>query len=68
MPHFIQIFISQLSTQCTFMTYNDPYEKFRHQTLSPLLSNCITALGARFFDVPDIVARGPHNVADIFCE
>ncbi|KAG2747717.1 hypothetical protein P692DRAFT_20857837 [Suillus brevipes Sb2] len=68
MPHFIQIFISQLGTQCAFLTYDDLYEKFRHQTLSPLLSNCIAALGARFSDIPDIVARGPHNVADIFCE
>lgn len=47
MPHFIQIFISQLGSQCAFMTYDDLYEKFRHQTLSPLLSNCIAALGAR---------------------
>lgn len=68
MPHFIQIFISQLGSQCAFMTYDDLYEKFRHQTLSPLLSNCIAALGARFSDIPDIVARGPHNVADIYCE
>jgi len=68
MPHFIQIFISQLGSQCAFMTYDDLYEKFRHQTLSPLLSNCIAALGARFSDIPDVVARGPHNVADIFCE
>jgi hypothetical protein len=48
MPHFIQIFISQLGSQCTFLTYDELYEKFRHQTLSPLLSNCIAALGARF--------------------
>ncbi|KAG1870521.1 hypothetical protein C8R48DRAFT_596827 [Suillus tomentosus] len=68
MPHFIQIFISQLGSQCAFMTYDDLYEKFRHQTLSPLLSNCIAALGARFSDIPDVVARGPQNVADIFCE
>ncbi|KAG2072230.1 hypothetical protein BDR04DRAFT_1013817 [Suillus decipiens] len=68
MPHFIQIFISQLGSQCGFVTYDDLYEKFRHQTLSPLLSNCIAALGARFCDIPDVVARGPHNVADIFCE
>ncbi|KAG1812571.1 uncharacterized protein BJ212DRAFT_1448164 [Suillus subaureus] len=68
MPHFIQIFISQLGSQCAFMTYDELYEKFRHQTLSPLLSNCIAALGARFSDIPDVVARGPQNVADIFCE
>lgn len=68
MPHFIQIFISQLGSQCPFLTYDELYEKFRHQTLSPLLSNCIAALGARYSDIPDIVARGQHSVADIFCE
>ncbi|OJA10537.1 hypothetical protein AZE42_01715 [Rhizopogon vesiculosus] len=68
MPHFIQIFISQLGSQCAFVTYDELNEKFRHQTLSPLLSNCIAAFGARYSDIPDIVARGQHSVADIFCE
>jgi hypothetical protein len=48
MQEFIQLFISNMGTQCPFLTYDDIYDKFRRQTLSPLLANCIAALGARY--------------------
>jgi len=84
MPNFIQLFVSQLGSQCAFLTYDELYEKFRHQSLSPLLSNCIAAFGARsvfsntfnayiirdnrYSDIPEVVAHGQHSVADIFSE
>ena len=47
MQQFIQLFISNMGAQCSFLSYEDIYDKFRRQTLPPLLSNCIAALGAR---------------------
>ncbi|KIJ19129.1 hypothetical protein PAXINDRAFT_166981 [Paxillus involutus ATCC 200175] len=68
MQEFIQLFISNMGTQCPFLTYDDIYDKFRRQTLSPLLANCIAALGARFSDIPEVVARGSQVVVDTYCD
>ncbi|KAG8213557.1 hypothetical protein J3R82DRAFT_10210 [Butyriboletus roseoflavus] len=68
MQQFIQLFISNMGAQCPFLSYEDISDKFRRQTLPPLLSNCIAALGARFSDIPDIVTRGSQAVAEIYCD
>ncbi|KIJ67489.1 hypothetical protein HYDPIDRAFT_25938 [Hydnomerulius pinastri MD-312] len=68
MPQFIQLFISNMGAQCPFFTYDDLYDKFRRQTLTPLLSNCIASLGARFSDIPEVVARGSQVVAETYCD
>ncbi|KAF9219602.1 hypothetical protein BS17DRAFT_385005 [Gyrodon lividus] len=68
MQEFIQLFISNMGSQCPFLTYDDIYDKFRRQTLSPLLANCIAALGARFSDIPEVVARSSQVVADTYCD
>lgn len=47
MQQFIPLFISNMGAQCPFISYEDIYDKFRRQTLSPLLSNCIAGLAAR---------------------
>lgn len=47
MQQFIQLFFSNMSAHCSFLSYEETYDKFRRRTLSPLLSNCIAALGAR---------------------
>jgi hypothetical protein len=47
MLHFIPLFFDQLSRQCPFMYYEETWEQFSQQTLSPLLSNCIAALAVR---------------------
>ncbi|KAH0827328.1 hypothetical protein J3R83DRAFT_3954 [Lanmaoa asiatica] len=68
MHQFIQLFISNMGAQCLFFSYEDIYDKFRRQTLSPLLSNCIAALGARFSDIPEVVTKGSQAVAEIYCD
>ena len=47
MQQFIQLFINNMGAQCLFLSYEDTYDKFQCQTLTPLMSNCIAALGAR---------------------
>ncbi|KAG9316193.1 hypothetical protein JVU11DRAFT_2218 [Chiua virens] len=68
MQQFMQLFVSNMGAQCPFLSYEDIYDKFRRQALSPLLSNSIAALGARFSDIPEVVARGPQAVAEIYCD
>jgi len=68
MQQFIQLFISNMGPQCSFLSYEDVYDKFRRQTLPPLLSNCIAALGARFSDIPEVVSRGSQAVAEIYSD
>ena len=47
MQQFIQLSISNMGAQCSFLDYEELYDKYRRHTLPPLLSNCIAALGAR---------------------
>ncbi|KAF8124920.1 hypothetical protein EV363DRAFT_693043 [Boletus edulis] len=68
MQQFIQLFISNMGGQCPFLSYDDIYDKFRRQTLPPLLSNCIAALGARFSNIPEVVSRGSQTVAEIYSD
>ncbi|KAG6378336.1 hypothetical protein JVT61DRAFT_14060 [Boletus reticuloceps] len=68
MQQFIQLFISNMGGQCPFLSYDDIYDKFRRQTLPPLLSNCIATLGARFSDIPEVVSRGSQTVAEIYSD
>ncbi|KAI9572349.1 hypothetical protein HD554DRAFT_2069197 [Boletus coccyginus] len=68
MQQFIQLFISNMGAQCQFLSYDDIYDMFRRQSLSPLLSNCIAALGARFSDIPEVVSRGSQVVAETYSD
>lgn len=48
MPHFIQVFVNNLGTQCPFITYEDALERFMSGILPPLLANSIASLAVRF--------------------
>jgi len=49
MPHFIQVFIQHLGTQCPFIAYDDTLDRFLNGKLPPLLSNSIASLAVRYF-------------------
>ncbi|KIM53644.1 hypothetical protein SCLCIDRAFT_1222613 [Scleroderma citrinum Foug A] len=68
MPQFIQLFITHMGGQCPFLTYEDLCDRLRRQTMTSLMANCIAALGARASDIPEVVARGPQLVAEIYYE
>ncbi|KAI6157392.1 hypothetical protein BKA82DRAFT_950511 [Pisolithus tinctorius] len=68
MSQFITLFISHMGGQCPFLTYEDLYDRWRRQTMSALMANCIAALGARASEIPEVVARGSSIVAETYCE
>ncbi|EKM80783.1 hypothetical protein AGABI1DRAFT_98908 [Agaricus bisporus var. burnettii JB137-S8] len=68
MPHFIQIFFDHYASEFTFLTYEETITKSWEQRLSPLLSNCIAAMAARYANIPELVVRGLHEVAETYCD
>lgn len=52
MPHFLQIFFDHYASEFNFLTYEETLGKFWEQRLSPLLSNCIAAMAARYVHIP----------------
>lgn len=47
MPHFMQLFFSNLGAEFTFLAYDEILAQFWEQTLPPLLANCIASMAAR---------------------
>ncbi|KAH7888310.1 hypothetical protein F5I97DRAFT_1924821 [Phlebopus sp. FC_14] len=68
MPQFIQLFVNNFGNQCPFFVEDDLYDKWRRQALPPLLASCIAGLGARYSDIPEVVARGAQVVAETYCD
>jgi hypothetical protein len=64
MPHFIQLFFEQLGSEFPFISYEETI--FFEQALTPLLSNSMASLTARFSNLPELAVRGLHNVADTY--
>ncbi|KAJ3568449.1 hypothetical protein NP233_g5704 [Leucocoprinus birnbaumii] len=68
MPHFLQIFFDHYVSEYTFLTYEETLGRFWEQRLSPALSNCIAAMAARYANIPELVVRGLHEVAETYAE
>ncbi|KAF9231397.1 hypothetical protein BU15DRAFT_82449 [Melanogaster broomeanus] len=73
MQEFTHQLVSNMDAQCQFITYDDICDKLRRQTLSPLLANCVAALGARHAAICIVcflrgLHMGSHVVADIYCD
>ncbi|TFK44488.1 hypothetical protein BDQ12DRAFT_673081 [Crucibulum laeve] len=68
MQQFIPIFFERFGSEFTFLSYQLVMGDFWERSLPPLIANCIAAMASRYSTLPELVARGLHNVSDAYLE
>ncbi|KAK7434489.1 hypothetical protein VKT23_016643 [Stygiomarasmius scandens] len=68
MSHFIQLFFQYLGSEHPFIKYEDVAGDFMECQMSVALSNSIAALAVQYSVLPELIVRGPHNVAQAYAE